>query len=376
MKALRIHAGPAAWQQLAKHGLQASDVTTVPGAAGGPKGLILGRMDRFIFGHWLAQSNQPVDLVGASIGAWRLASACLNDPVKAFERLEHDYVRQHFDLQSGEKRPPAARVSAMFSDNLRAFYDGRVGEVIHHPRFRLHIITARGRHVLSRETAWRTPLGYLGAFAANAVHRKALGGWLERVVFSTGQGALPFGTEDFRTRALRLTEGNFQPALQASCSIPFALKAVQHIPGAPSGAYWDGGLTDYHLHLNYQAKANAIEDIAACASEERARGLKGLVIYPHFQSNVVPGWLDKHLPWRHQSTHFLDNMVVLSPHPEWVKTLPNAKLPDRADFAHYGPDLAGRMTAWLGAASASEQLVDEFDTWLARPDMAHVHALL
>lgn len=376
MRALLIHAGPTARRHLQQYGLQVGDVATVPGAAGGPKGLILGRLDQFIFGHWLAQSSQPVDLVGASIGAWRLATACLNDPVTAFKRLEHDYIRQHLDLLPGEKRPAAARVSAQFSDNLKAFYGGRMGEVIHHPRYRLHLIAARGRHLLNREAAWRTPAGYLGAWATNMLHRPALGAWLERVVFSTGQGALPFDTSDYRTRALALTEANFQPALQASCSIPFVLQAVQHIPGAPAGAYWDGGLTDYHLHLNYQKTNSAIEDVASDGDRLRARGPKGLVIYPHFQSSVVPGWLDKHLRWRHQSTPFLDSMVVLSPHPEWVKTLPNGKLPDRVDFTHYGADLGGRIKAWSGATSASMQLVDEFEAWLARPDMAQVQALV
>ncbi|MFZ2217293.1 MAG: phospholipase [Rhodoferax sp.] len=376
MRALNLHAGPTALRHLAQHGLQAGDVATVPGAAGGPKGLILGRLDQFIFGDWLAQSSQSVDLVGASIGAWRMATACLNGPVAAFERLEHDYIRQHYELQPGEKRPPAARVSALFEENLKAFYGGRVNEVLQHPRYRLHIITSRGRHVLNRETAWRTPLGYLGAFVTNTVHRKAMGAWLERVVFSTGEGALPFATQDYRTRALSLTEANFYPALQASCSIPFVLRSVSPIPGAPPGAYWDGGLIDYHLHLNYLKNQNAIEKGAACTDESRARASNGLVIYPHFQSTVVPGWLDKHLRWRHRSTHFLDNMVVLSPNPEWVKTLPNGKLPDRTDFTHYGPDLAGRVKAWTGATSASSQLVDEFQAWLARPDMAQVQALV
>ena len=29
------------------------------------------------------------------------------------------------------------------------------------------------------------------------------------------------------------------------------LDAVDDIPGTPRGAYWDGGITDYHLHLDY-----------------------------------------------------------------------------------------------------------------------------
>ena len=43
----------------------------------------------------------------------------------------------------------------------------------------------------------------------------------------------------------------------ASCSIPFWLDAVHDIPGAPRGAYWDGGITDYHLHLDYGSTARA-----------------------------------------------------------------------------------------------------------------------
>ena len=52
-------------------------VPVIPGAAGGPKGLILNPLDRYIFGHWLPQSQQTVHLLGASIGAWRMAAATL-----------------------------------------------------------------------------------------------------------------------------------------------------------------------------------------------------------------------------------------------------------------------------------------------------------
>jgi hypothetical protein len=77
MKALRIHAGPAARRHIEQHGLRPQDIGVIPGAAGGPKGLILGPLDRFLFGDWLARSSQPVHLVGGSIGAWRMATACL-----------------------------------------------------------------------------------------------------------------------------------------------------------------------------------------------------------------------------------------------------------------------------------------------------------
>ena len=392
MKALRIHAGPRARQHLERNGLQPGDVGVIPAAAGGPKGLILGPLDRFIFGEWLPQSDQPVHLVGASIGAWRMATACLQQSVAAFERLEHDYIHQDYELPPGKKRPTAAHVSERFGRNLDAFYGGRVDEVLSHPRYRLHIITSRGRHLLGREHGVATPLGYLGAFLTNTVHRKAMGAWLERVVFSSSGAELPFATTDYRTRQVGLDADNFMPALQASCSIPFVLQAVHDIPGAPRGAYWDGGITDYHMHLAYRT-ANGMQDamkvVAEGAINISATGQKdlktgaaaprpapgGLVLYPHFQHRVVPGWLDKGLKWRHKATPALDSMVVLSPNPDWVRSLPNAKLPDRNDFTHYGTDSAARAKAWLTATRASQQLVDEWAQWLERPDTHAVHAL-
>ena len=357
MQALQIHAGPKAIAHIREQGLKPEHIGVIPAAAGGPKGLILGPLDRFIFGQWLPQSSQPVHLVGASIGAWRMATACLNDPVAAFERLERDYIAQHYELPAGQTKVTAEQVSREFGRNLQAFYGGRIEEVLQHPRYRLHLLTSHGRHVLRREHPLGTPLGYAGAYLSNAVARPALGAWLERVVFSS-QGPLPFATDDFRTRQHLLTEASFMPAVQASCSIPFVMQAVHDIPGAAPGAYWDGGITDYHLHLDYQSPAN-----------------NPIVLYPHFQKAVVPGWLDKALKWRHRPSRFLDHAVVLAPNPEWVATLPNGKLPDRQDFMRYGQDLQARVKVWRAAASAAQQLADEFAAWLGRPDLAPLQAL-
>ena len=152
---------------------------------------------------------------------------------------------------------------------------------------------------------------------------------------------------------------NFFPAVQASCSIPFVLRAVHDIPGAPAGAHGDGGITDYHLHLNYRPPAAS-----------------PVVLYPHFQQAVVPGWLDKALKWRHAATPFLDDVLVLAPNPEWVRqALPNGKLPDRSDFVHYAQDPAERIRVWTQAVSAAQQLADEWAQWLARPDPSRLQPL-
>ena len=362
MHALRLYAGPAARRHIEQQGLRPQDVGAIPAAAGGPKGLILGPLDRFIFGEWLPQSSQPVHLLGASIGAWRMATACLSDSAAGLQRLERDYIAQHFELPPGQKRVTADQVSDQFGANLQTFFGGRVDEVLTHSRFRLHVIASRGHGLLARDGRWRTPLGYLGAYAANAVSRRALGGLIDRVVFSGGAEGLdlglPFDARDIQTHQAPLNPGNFMEALQASCSIPFFLRPVHNIDGAPPGAYWDGGITDYHLHLRYRLPAAS-----------------PLVLYPHFQRAVVPGWLDKAWKRRHATSPALSSMLVLAPDPGWVQSLPNGRLPDHSDFTGYGQDLAGRMRAWRGATAAARQLADEFAQWLEKPDLAQIEAL-
>jgi hypothetical protein len=341
VKALQVLAGPRALQHLRERGLAPGDVRVIPGAAGGPKGLVLNPLDRFLFGHWLAGSEQTLHLLGASIGAWRLACACLPDADEALAQLADDYISQHYEHAPG-KAPTPRSVSQAFGAKLEERLGARGAEVLSHPQRRLHVFTSRGRHLLRREGRWRTPLGYLGAFVANAASRRALGGWLERVVFGDPRDALPFQLHDYRSHRAALTHENLTAAILASCSIPFWLDAVHDVPGGPRGAYWDGGITDYHLHLDYAAMP------------------EGLVLYPHFQPQVVPGWLDKAWKRRHRASAWLDNVVVLAPRPAWVATLPGAKLPDRSDFKRFGDDLAGRMRVWRRAVAESQRLADEF----------------
>ena len=99
------------------------------------------------------------------------------------------------------------------------------------------------------------------------------------------------------------------------------------------------------------------------------------MLYPHFQKAVVPGWLDKGLKWRHGATPFLDNMVVLAPDPDWVKTLPQrqAARPHRLHPLRARP--AGQGAAWGTAVAASRQLADEFAAWLEKPDVAQLRTL-
>jgi hypothetical protein len=345
MPSIEIHAGARALAHLRAHGLRPADVRAIPAAAGGPKGLILNPIDRFLFGRWLAAVPHTVHLFGASIGAWRMATACLADPATAFAQMAADYIAQDYPHARG-KLPKAADVSRIFAAKLDERFGGREAEVLAHPRWRLHVFTSRGRHLLRRQGALRTPAGYLGAFATNAISRSAMGGWLERVVFGDAREPAPLHLRDYRTTLVPLSRDNLRASLLASCSIPFALDAVHDIPGAPRGAYWDGGITDYHLHLDYASMAD------------------GFVLYPHFQKSIIPGWLDKGLRHRHRATERLANVIVVSPSLEWVRSLPGAKLPDRTDFKRHLDDTAARRRDWQRAVDESERLAEELAAWL------------
>jgi hypothetical protein len=345
MPSIEIHAGPRALAHLRANGLRPADVRAIPAAAGGPKGLILNPIDRFLFGRWLADSPHTVHLFGASIGAWRMATACLADPATEFARMAADYIAQDYPHARG-KLPKAADVSRVFAAKLDERFGAREAEVLAHPRHRLHVFTSRGRHLLRRQGALRTPVGYLGAFATNVLSRSAMGGWLERVVFGDAREGAPLHLHDYRTTFVALSGENLRASLLASCSIPFALDAVHDIAGAPRGAYWDGGITDYHLHLDYASMAD------------------GLVLYPHFQKSVIPGWLDKGLRHRHRASERLANVIVISPSAAWVRSLPGGKLPDRTDFKRHLDEPARRQRDWQRAVRESERLAEELAAWL------------
>jgi hypothetical protein len=349
--ALLVYAGPRARAHLRERGLQPADVRVIPAAAGGPKGLVLNGLDRFIFGHWLAGSTHTVHLLGASIGALRMASASLPKPDAALATMADDYVRQDYEHEPG-RSPTPTHISGVFGANLQQRLGLRSTELLGNPRYRLHVFTSRGRGPLLRSGGRRaTTAGYLAAFACNLVSRRTLPGWLERVVFSDPRDRLPFALNDQPTTTVGLSADNLVPSVLASCSMPLWLAAVHDIPGGPRGAYWDGGITDYHLHLPYASMS------------------AGLVLYPHFQAQLVPGWLDKYLRHRHGATVQLDNVVVLAPNPAWIAHLPNGKLPDRDDFKTYADDLAGRVRAWSAVVTRSQQLADEFASLLMRPSI-------
>lgn len=346
--ALTLRAGPDAIAIIRERGLRAEDVDVLPGASGGAKWLSIGGLDRFLFGEFLQASRErPLHLIGSSIGSWRMACLAQRDPVAALARGHQAYIYE----QRYPAKPSAAEVTRVLGGALDALL-GATGpdEIVTHPWARVHIITARGRWLTASRRRVALMAGLALAAAGNAVSRRTLGWQLERVIFHSCSDETPFaGLADLPTRHVALTRDNVRDALLASGSIPLLLEGVQ-VAGVPrGGVFWDGGVLDYHLDIDF------------------GRG-DGLVLYPHFYSHIVPGWFDKALPWRRAPGVNFRRTLLIAPSDEFVAALPGGKIPDRRDF--YGMPERERMRRWQATLDASEQLGDELRELLATGRLA------
>lgn len=359
MNPLRILAGKKARAHLAQHGLQASDVRAMPAAAGGPKGLLLNALDQYLFGDWFTHTENPVHLVGASIGAWRMACAASQRPAQALQTLARLYMEE----QRYERKATRADIDAVCERILGQLLAQFDGGIFTQNRYALHLLTVRGVGALAHPQRGHA-LGFAKAVAANALARRHLGRSMERVVFQHGPPLhfLPASESVYTsfdrlpTRTVPLTAANLQPVLAASGAIPLLISPQLTIPGAPNGPYWDGGMSDYHIHWPWPC-------------------LGGLTLYPHFAPYIVPGWLDKFLTYRRAGGDWLDNTVLLCPSDAFIRSLPHGKIPDRKDFAHYGLDWRKREAAWNAAIGQGALLADAFARFVAKPDLAMVEAI-
>ncbi len=362
MNALSFHAGPRALAHLYAHGLRAADVAVVPAAAGGPKGLIFQALDQYLFGTWLAQAPRERAFIGASIGAWRMAAACHADPVAAFSRLGELYCGQRYV----SAKPSQQDIDDVCQALLAGFVGGHEDEIVNHPHHRLHLLTVRGLKGLAAPGNRRAELaGFAAASMLNLASRARLAHMLERVVVSAGQGTpgwLAARFDDFTTHFSPLNAANLSSALLASGTLPLIMKPVRAIDSAPPGTYWDGGIIDYNLALPYSRLAPG-----------------ELVLYPHFSEHIVPGWLDKAMPWRRTARGvnrgWLDNVLIVAPSKDFLRTLPLGKLLDRTDFKYYGLDHDARILAWNRAIAQGQALRDEFAAFAEQPNLARIKPL-
>lgn len=335
--ALTLRAGPDALKVIRERGLRAEDVDVIPGASGGAKWLSIAGLDRYLFGELLQEPRtRPLHLIGSSIGSWRMACLAQRDPLAALDRGHTAYIYE----QVYPPKPSAVEVTRVLGGALDTMLGPNgAAEILEHPWARVHVITARGRWLAASRRRMALMAGLAIAAAGNLLSRRTLGWQLQRVIFHSCGDETPFAhLADLPTVHLPLTKENARDALLASGSIPLLLEGVRVRGAPPGGIYWDGGVLDYHLDLDFGAGA-------------------GLVLYPHFYSHVVPGWFDKSLPWRRAPARNFRRTLLLAPTDEFVASLPGGKIPDRRDF--YGMPEAERMRRWQAVADASTRLGDE-----------------
>ncbi len=334
--ALTLKAGPRALARIRQQGLHPREVGTLPGVAGGPKALGIQGLDLALFGEWLPSAPRERSLIGASVGSWRFASACLPDAAEGIRRLG-----QLYNAQSFAKGVTMAQISQSSRRMLEDLLEGRDASILDNPHYRLNIMVVKSHGLLADDHRGRLGLGLSSVIADNLRGRARLARHFERLVLHDPRQAPPLhALEDFPSRFVPLDRGNLRQALLASGSIPMVMQGVRELPGAGAGTFRDGGLLDYHLDLPYSGS--------------------DIVLYPHFTDRVIPGWFDKTLPWRRASPERLRDVLLLAPSKEYLARLPYGKLPDRNDFKRFMGDDASRQKYWRSAMDESRRLGDEF----------------
>ncbi|TKB51344.1 alpha/beta hydrolase [Ferrimonas sediminicola] len=331
MTPLRILAGPEARRQLAEHGWQPVLFDRFIAASGGPKWLPMAALDRTLMTRWIP-AGQRMRLLGTSSGGWRCAALCHPEAAEAHRRLQHAYIDQRYERRPGEQEVRHNCVGIM-----RALVgESGFGALLSRPDRVLNLIACRwkGQRV-RRPVAQALSLALTATL--NLASRRLIQAQWERWLFSADHGGFSEAGE-LSTHHAELGPDNLEAVLLATGSIPLLSPGELDIPGARSGRYMDGGITDYHLDLPVLRQG-------------------GLVLYPHFHPYALPGWFDKPLKGRRAGANF-DRVVMLVPSDDFVASLPGAKIPDRDDFKVLAND--ERIERWQAVVEAGEQLAHAF----------------
>lgn len=329
-----------------EQGLKQQHIRLIAGASGGPKWFVLYGLDRYLFGEFLAGRETPLTVLGTSAGAWRLSCLAQRDPVPALDRLAWHYSRQTYS-----RRPDKHEISR----EARALLDTVLGEsgaeeIAGNPLVHVNIIANRARFPLRSENNALLSAGLLCCGASNAVSRRTLSWYLERVFFfNRHAGGSIVRPTDLPARHVELKAETVKAALMATGSIPLVMEGVTDIKGMEGSLFRDGGIIDYHFDLPFSS-------------------VEGLVLYPHFYAGITPGWFDRVAPWRRIDPGNFDNVIVVAPSAEFVSSLPYGKISDRKDFEKMTDEQ--RLDYWQRVLSASERLADDFSRWLESDDPA------
>ena len=344
-RALNIRAGHLARELIEKEGLHAHQVDTLPGAAGGPKGIGIQGLDQAIFGNFLAQTPQRRTVIGSSIGSWRFASILAWGAKEGTERLSELYTNLQFTNKMSRQE-----VGDICRNMLFDLIQGKEQQLVEHPDYHLAVISVKAQHIFQSDKSLPLLASVAGIVSSNAVARKHNRLFMQRVISQPNIGEQFKVDDDFTTHYQVLNLENVTPWLMASASIPGVMSAVRDIPNAPQGSYRDGGLIDYHIDLPFQSE--------------------GIVLYPHFTDSITPGWFDKMFKSRKANPENQARTLLLSPSQEYLNSLPLGRLPDRKDFTLKGLDQQKRIQLWNQSVAESQRLGDEFLEMIEKQNFA------
>jgi hypothetical protein len=345
---LQYRAGPRALRRIAREGLRPEAVRAFAGTASGPRWLALAGLDRALIetGFAAAPAGAPRRLlVGASAGAWRALAFASDRPAATHERLVRGYIAQAFP-----RRVRPATVTEAYRRMLAdVFPDDTVARILANPSndVAVHVVRWRG------PWPWRSRALQMAAMVAvsglRRVGVRATGALIERVLVHARPEAL--GAR-FDGVVVPMRPGNARAAALASGAVPIYVEPVLDIAGAPSGAYSDGGIGDYHLRQSWIA------------------GDDGVVLLPHFQEAILGEWFDRFEAGAGPPAGVLNDLVQVFPSQRWVDTLPGGRLPDRDDFFRFVDAPDERMRRWNEAVARSEELGEAFLRDVASGDLA------
>jgi len=333
---VEIYAGDRAAEIIRSKGLKEDDIKVMVGASGGPKFLVLSGLDRAIFSAWFKKRKDPLFYIGSSIGSWRGAAFAAKNPIASLKKLTESYMKQFYTSKPSRKNITDESVRIL-NDYLK---DDEIDYILNRSKIKLSAISAYCPGLSGYESNIALAVSFIPAVLANVFSRNLLLKIFTRTLFYEEKTPPPFIHNFMNTKRIVLTKDNLKEALLSSGSIPFAMEGVTNIPGA-TGTYRDGGLTDYHINIDF-----GIND--------------GIVLFPHFSRKVIPGWLDKHLPWRMPDKNLFSNTILIAPSDDFIKKLPYGKIPDRTDFkTFYGRDNE-RLEYWHEVINRSSVVGDEF----------------
>jgi hypothetical protein len=330
---LKIRAGKEAFEHIQKNGLSPSDVGAVVAAAGGPKWFNAYGITRYVIGDFLSKQAGDVHFLGASVGSWQMTAALTSNPTAAIDRLQSAYANYIY-----EKELDPLEISIACKHFITEMIGSETEHILNHSSRHLHVVTARGKGILSSRKKSLLYAGFGMSFLGNIGSRTSLKYSAERTLFSTSP-TTPYNTQVDALPTIQhsLTKDNIVAALQASGTIPFMMDQHYGVPGGKAGAYWDGGMTDYHISLPYN--------------------MDGFVLHPHFYPFVYQGWFDKLLPWdRYATKEYMSKVILLSPSDSFVESLPRKRIAEMKDAQFFGFEQDKRVAYWNEISERSLEL--------------------